>query len=158
TTDSVTNGPARSGTELLIRELRQTWDENDVQELRRLLSLLTPPFDQVNDFQVRLETDVDPSCSGVVASPLMAAAAIEGDFTLATNGNIDVRLIHRASTGTRRRVETRSNTSFEQLIHPKPKPGSTQSPSDTVKKLGPVSARLLFYPQKAETVRGLDLG
>src|SRR5262249_16906164 len=32
-------------------------------------------------------------------------------------------------------------------------PAATQ----LVKRLGPVSTRLLFYPQKAETVRGLDL-
>jgi signal transduction histidine kinase len=32
------------------------------------------------------------------------------------------------------------------------------SSADLAKRLGPVSARLLFYPQKAETVRGLDLG
>ena len=39
--DSVPNSEHRAGTELLIRDLRQSWELEDIQELRRLLSLLT---------------------------------------------------------------------------------------------------------------------
>ena len=151
------NSREHTGTELLIRELRQSWDSDDVQELRRLLSLLTPPFQHVDDFQIRLETDVDPTCSGVVTSPLIASAAIEGHFSLLPDGDVEIRLVHRASGSTRRRVEKKSRLPFEQFVHPKIKPNSNEPPTMSAKRLGPVSAQLLFYPQKAETVRGLDL-
>jgi signal transduction histidine kinase len=154
---TVANSGTRSGTELLIRNLRQMWDEQDVQELRRLLSLLTPPFERVEDFQVRIDNDVDDACNGVVASPLLAAAAIEARFALDGRGTVKGKLIHRARAS-RKRIETRVSVPFNQLVHPKPRPGVQTSSPDLVKRLGPVSARLLFYPQKAETVRGLDLG
>jgi signal transduction histidine kinase len=151
------NGLTQTGTELLIRDLRQTWDADDLQELRRLLSLLTPPFEHVDDFQIRLESDVDPTCSGVVTSPLIASAAIEGHFRLLPNGEVNIRLVHRASGSSRRRVERKTRVAFERLVHPKVKPNTNDSPTDSARRLGPVSAQLFFYPQKAETVRGLDL-
>ena len=153
----LTNSKGHTGTELLIRDLRQSWEVDDVQELRRLLSLLTPPFKHVDDFQIRLDTDVDPTCSGVVTSPLIASAAVEGHFSLLPDGDVEIRLVHRASGSTRRRLEKNLRLPFEQLVHPKVKLTSNEPPTVSAKRLGPVSVQLLFYPQKAETVRGLDL-
>lgn len=155
--DPIPNSMRRSGTELLIRDLRQNWDQQDIQELSRLLSLLTSPFERVQDFQVRINNDVDPICNGVVPSPLMASAAIEGDFSLAQNGTVTGTITHRAQ-GSKRRIKNSVSVPFDQLIHPNLRSAQKISPTELVKRLGPVSARLLFYPQKAETVRGLDLG
>lgn len=155
--NSVPNSRKRTGTELLIRDLRQQWDEQDVQELRRLLSLLTPPFERVEDFQVRIENDVDPASNGVVSSPMMASAAIEGRFSLNATGTVAVTMIHRAPSSTKR-VQKSVAIPFEQFVHPRLRPGAKTSPAEMLDRLGPVSARLLFFPQKAETVRGLDLG
>lgn len=155
--DGVANSKTQTGTELLICDLRQSWDTDDVQELRRLLSLLTPPFEDVDEFQIRLGTDVDPTSSGVVTSPLIASAAIEGHFSLLPDGNVEIRLVHRAGGSTRRRVEKKSRLPFEQFVHPRVKSNSNEAPTMSAKRLGPVTAQLLFYPQKAETVRGLDL-
>lgn len=145
-----------SGTELIIRELRQSWNEDDVQELRRLLSLLTPPFERVEDFQIRIDNDVDPTCNGVVTSPLLASAAIEARFHLDAKGKVTGKIIHRAPSSTKR-ISKPVNMPFKQLVHQKPRAGVDPKPDELVKQLGPVDARLLFYPQKAETVRGLDL-
>lgn len=153
---SVPNGPDRPGTELMIRNLRQDWDAQDVQELHRLLSLLTSPIEQVKDFQVRIDNDIDPACNGVVPSPLLESAAIQADFALGSNGNVTGTITY-AKPNSRRRGTTSVSLPFEQLVHPKPRPGVQSSPTDLVQRLGPVSARLLFYPQRAETVRGLDL-
>jgi signal transduction histidine kinase len=156
--ESLANSKARPGTELLIRELRQSWDEQDIHELRRLLSLLTPPFERVQDFQVRIDSDVDEAANGVVTSPLLASAAIEGRFSLNGDGTtVKGKLIHRAR-GSRRKIESAVSVPFDQLVHPKPRPGAKTSPTELAHRLGPVTARLMFYPQKAETVRGLDLG
>ena len=153
---AVSNSPNRPGTELLVRELRQDWDAQDVQELRRLLSLLTSPFEGVKDFQVRIDNDVDPACNGVVPSPLLASAAIEADFSLGSSGRVTGSITYRAPQS-RRRINIPVAVPFDQLVHPKPRPGTQTSPAALVERLGPVSVRLLFYPQRAETVRGLDL-
>ncbi len=63
---------------------------------------------------------------------------------------------HKLAESTRRSKSSVS-ASFDQLIHPKIRAGAQDSPAKLLKRLGPVSARLLFYPQRAETVRGLDL-
>jgi signal transduction histidine kinase len=153
---ALSNSMNRPGTELLIRELRQDWDAQDIQELRRLLSLLTSPIESVKDFQVRIDNDIDPACNGVVPSPLLASAAIEGDFLLGSGGRVTGSITYRAPQS-RRRIKSSVSMPFDQLIHPKPRPGAQTSAAELVKRLGSVSARLLFYPQKAETVRGLDL-
>src|SRR5260370_36784770 len=57
----------------------------------------------------------------------------------------------------RKRIKTSVSLPFEQLVHPRPRVGAKTTPTQLVKRLGPVSTRLLFYPQRAETVRGLDL-
>ena len=150
------NSTQVAGTELLIRELRQNWDAEDVQELRRLLSLLTSPFEGITDFQVRIDNDVDPACNGVVPSPLLASAAIEAEFSLKPNGQVTGKITHRAS-GSKRRITNTVSVPFDQLVHPRPRPGAEDAPVDLIKRLGAVSARLLFYPQRAETLRGLDL-
>lgn len=154
--DGIPNSTSRPGTELLIRELRQDWDAQDIQELRRLLSLLTSPIEGVKDFQVRIDNDVDPACNGVVPSPLLASAAIEADFSLASGGRVTGTITYRAQQS-RRRTKSTVSVPFDQLVHPKPRLGTQTSPAELVKRLGPVSVRLLFYPQRAETVRGLDL-
>jgi signal transduction histidine kinase len=156
TPDPLPNSMACSGTELLIKELRQNWDSLDIQELRRLLSLLTSPFEGVKDFQVRIENDVDPACNGVVPSPLWAAAAIEGEFRLETDGKVTGNISYRAPES-RKRINNSISVQFDQLVHPKPREGAQASPANLLKRLGSVATRLLFYPQRAETVRGLDL-
>jgi signal transduction histidine kinase len=153
---AVSNSANRAGTELLIRELRQDWDAQDIQELRRLLSLLTSPVEGVKDFQVRIDNDIDPACDGVVPSPLLESAAIEADFSLSADGRVTGSITYRAPSS-RKRLKNPVSLPFDQLVHPKPRPGMQTSPAELVKRLGSVSARLLFYPQRAETVRGLDL-
>jgi signal transduction histidine kinase len=154
--NAVPNSINRAGTELLIRDLRQSWEQEDIQELRRLLSLLTSPFEKVKDFQVRIDNDIEPACSGVVPSPLWEAAAVEAEFSLASDGAITGNISHKLAES-KRRSKSSVSVSFDQLIHPKIRAGAEDSPAKLLKRLGPVSARLLFYPQRAETVRGLDL-
>jgi signal transduction histidine kinase len=150
------NSAQHSGTELLIRELRQNWEPEDIQELRRLLSLLTSPFEKVKDFQVRIDNNVDIECNGVVPSPLWQSAAIEAEFFLSADGQIQGEISHKMADS-RRRHKTPVSISFEQLVHPKVRGNTENSIKQLLKRLGPVSTKLFFYPQRAETVRGLDL-
>lgn len=142
----------RPGTELMIRELRQQWDADDIAEMRRLLSLLTPPFREVTDFQIRLSTDIHEESNGVVTSPFFSAAAIEADLVLGLDGVVK-GTIARRKVGSRKRVVSRVSMPFDQLVHPK-----SRAVPLTPASLGPVRVQLFFYPNKAETLEGLELG
>ena len=141
---------------MLIKGLRQEWDEQDVRELRHLLSLLTPPFESVEDFQVRVETDIGMEYSGVTASPLLAAAAVEARFAINAAGNVTGTLVHRLGASAKR-IQTTVAIPFDQLIHPNQRPKLQRSLIERFRTLGPASAILLFYPQREETLQGLDL-
>ncbi len=47
-----------SGTELIIRQLRQNWTPNDIEVLDRELSALISPFRGVDNFSIRINTDI----------------------------------------------------------------------------------------------------
>jgi signal transduction histidine kinase len=69
--------PSESGTEIKISNLRQPWSVSNIENLFYELSALTPPFNEVKDFQVELKNDVAPSFSKKVNSEFFKAAEIE---------------------------------------------------------------------------------
>lgn len=68
---------APSGTELIIKNLRQDWTALDVDVLYSELSILTPPFKKVVDFSIYLKTDVTKEFNGKVVSPFYQTSDIE---------------------------------------------------------------------------------
>ena len=46
----IQNERVKTGTELIIKGLRQTWIKKDIENLYDELSILTPPFQRVSDF------------------------------------------------------------------------------------------------------------
>ena len=72
------SGVQHSGTELIIRELRQKWTaRKNIADLYTELSILTPPFKAVQDFEIYLNTDVTEEYQGKVKSPFYQKAEIE---------------------------------------------------------------------------------
>ncbi len=146
----IPNSSEKTGTELIIKELRQNWESRDVAELQRMLALLTSPFDTVKDFQIRIENDVAIEYNGVVPSPLWTHPAIEGEFELRSDGMVVGSVKHwRQDAG--ERVTTAVSIPFGQLVHPKPRGVSPSASINSVSCLGPLSVKLLFYPQRTDT-------
>ena len=68
-----------SGTELIIRGLREQWTPGDIRALYEELTVLTPPFQKVQDFQIYLKTDIETDYKGLVTSSFQEVALIEMD-------------------------------------------------------------------------------
>ena len=59
----------RRGTRLTLRGLRKDWSDDDYSELHARLSRLISPFDEVSDFEVKLDIPGHPELSGTVQPP-----------------------------------------------------------------------------------------
>ena len=141
----------RTGTELIIRELRQSWRKRDLIELYGELSVFAPPLTAIPDFRIRLDA-ADPEVDGVIKSSFEAEAEIEVDLGLRKNNSISYKVFGRTKAGKRRKI-TEKRMRWDQLTQHPQRPDSD---SDRKPVLGPARARLFFYPRKAETVRGTD--
>ena len=141
----------RPGTQLVISELRDEWRAEDATELHRALSLLVPPFEQVEDFQIRLVTDINKDLCGVVDSPFYRAAEIEAEFSLSRDEKIACAFKSRDLRG-KARKSYKEAFSWGEFIHP-----GNQEHGASKPRFGPTRVKLLFYPRRAETLRGTDL-
>lgn len=155
------NSRTCTGTELTIRDLRHVWTANDVNDLRHELALLTPPFEPVVDFQIRIDNDLDPNLNGVLISPFYETAEIEGEFSYTGNGTVTYRIKDRDEKGRVRKAKT-IETSWTEFVHaPVPKKDQNdngdEDDEDVSPTCGPFEVKLLFYPRTDETLRGTEL-
>lgn len=142
-------GQVSSGTELIITELRQVWSGADIRRLHEELSVFSPPFDRVEDFQVELHNDVDSALSGVVESPFYSSAEIELRASL-ENQSCKYSLVDR-SNGTALSIE--GELDWAELVQRVGDGASTGRETG----LGNVGVTLMFYPRKASILAGTDL-
>lgn len=92
------NGSNVTGTELLIKGLRQRWTEADVRKLELDLSQLVNPLADLglNDFQIRLFTDVMPDLPPVVTAHDAHPAQINGTYDIHDG---QIRIVYSTRTG-----------------------------------------------------------
>lgn len=147
------NSKICTGTELKIYSLRHQWTPKDIEELRQELSVLTPPFEPVADFQIRVDNDLDSNLNGVLLSPFYQTAEIEAEFSYAGNGAVDYQIRDRDAKG-RIKVNNAVTTSWGEFVHMSLDLEETKA--ESLPTCGPIKVRLLFYPRVAETLRGTD--
>ena len=140
-----TEGTASSGTELIIRGLRDQWTPEEVRELYEELSVLTPPFEQVQDFKIILSTDITTDYKGLVTSPFQEAALIElkADFDGET---LHYDLLDRSDSAVPFTQSAAIN--WKQLVQ-------RVTPGRSVREqamIGPVGLKLLFYLRSQTSV------
>lgn len=151
------NSQAFSGTQLTIRELRDTWKESDVEDLRTSLSVLTPPFGDVTDFQIRLETDINSQFNGVIESPFYKSAEMELDVRLDKAGKITCEFTSRGVSGKKLQPKI-SEYEWSEFVHVGNLVTETKENAPPPKlQLGATRVQLLFYPRHSETLRGTNL-
>ena len=130
--------PATSGTELKICGLRELWTATDIQTLYEELSVLTPPFEQVQDFKIYLKTDVETDYKGLVTSSFQEAALLEMDARF--DGEIlHYCLIDRSNSAAP--VTLNAEIEWKQLVQRV----SHGKQIRTFALTGPVRLKLLFY-------------
>lgn len=157
------NSRNQTGTELTITDLRHKWSANDIAELRHELSVLTPPFEPVIDFQIRVQNDLDSDLNGVLLSPFYETAEIEGDFSYSGNGTVTYRIKDRDEKGRVRKAKT-IETNWAEFVHapiPSQDDGGdvdgVDGDSEVTPTCGPLDVKLLFYPRDEQTLRGTEL-
>lgn len=145
-----------SGTELTIRGLRDEWTRERVGQLRDSLAALTPPFKEMADFQIRLETDLDESLNGIVDSPFMSAAEIEAEFDYEPGESVRCRFRVRRKDG-RQGAPTVQSIKWNQFVSQAVADEESSDRRTTHRDLGTINVILLFYPRRSETLRGTTL-
>lgn len=137
---------AQHGTELIIKQLRQSWTKPDLEDLHRELSLLISPFRQVSDFRVMLNNDVERSLSGNIGSEIFEAAVITLDISFDGAESLKYRFKDRVD-----------NKIVKGAWQKMAWQGHMQRPNHKNQKdfrCGPVDITLLFFPQKKEILEG----
>jgi signal transduction histidine kinase len=148
------NSKSVCGTELLIRDLRQSWSVTEIADLYEELAALTPPFESVVDFQIRLINDVDVSANGVVRSPFSETAEIDGEFEYKGGSSINFALADRDLKG-KYRTADKGKVEWEDFIHQTPPKSSKKHLSEP--RFGPVTVRLMFFLRDSDALRGSKL-
>jgi hypothetical protein len=147
------SSPKDTGTELRISSLRHQWNQRDIKSLCQELSVLTPPFGGVKDFQIILQNDLEPSLNGPVASPFYSSAEVEAEFSHLA-GEVSYKFRDRDERG-RARTSDQGVEKWQDLIHPEEP--FDQASGDNGSGLGKVEVKLLFYLRSVETLRGTNL-
>lgn len=139
-------GDSKTGTQLYISKLRQRWSNSDITELIREISIFSPPFSDVNDFQVTLTNDVNPNLNGVINSPALEISEI--DMTASYhNGMVKYSFLDRIGKSEHKTNE--EAIEWDTLIQ---RVNSEDLYFEEHKNLGDVSLRLLFYTRDIQSV------
>lgn len=146
-TDFLSRIKSRTGTELLITNLRQLWSPKELRELHQELSILTSPFAEAGDFSIIFMSDMDGVPVGPVKSPFWDVAAIRVQLNF--DGTIaQYKLLDKDSS----RTPAASGTlRWEDLVQ---RAGRWQQATLNTPTVGPVKIELLFYPRKSDVVAG----
>lgn len=140
-----------SGTELIIRNPRQKWTKNDIVNLYDELSILTPPFEAVQDFDIYLKTDVAEEYNGKVVSPFYGNAEI----ALTAKYDSDKKSIYY-SIKDRYSLTPKSKAKVEKIewlnLIQKSAVYDEKIPSQP--DFGSVNLTLLFYPRESKILEG----
>lgn len=153
-TPSKRDGSAsKSGTELLIRGLRQRWTSEDIKRLHEELSLLLPPYPELaKNFVLQFKNDIATEFNGPVRYSNRLEGEIELKCILHENGALQYRLRHYAPDDrTKRQIVTRTIPWTE--ISPDPdRDGEVEEC-----KLGKLEIRLSFFVRKSDLLSGTSL-
>ena len=78
--------PANTGTVLRITGLRQIWEHEQLQSLRRALSQLLDPYRRPSDFTIELQVPAAPALCGPITQAPITEADIEIHFRVQKDG------------------------------------------------------------------------
>jgi len=140
------NKKCTTGTEIIIKNLRQPWTKDNIESLYNELSTLTSPFKQVADFNIELKNDIAPEFSTPIYSNYYEVAEI--DVTAIFDGTDSVFYSVKDKYTKEEIVETISLQQF----YAKSK---TEETSSTL-ECGAIEVRLLFFLREGSSVAGTD--
>jgi signal transduction histidine kinase len=141
-----------TGTEIKVTKLRQSWSTRNIENLYYELSALTPPFNEVVDFEISLENDVTGVFSGKVSSDFLKTSEIELTAIYDGKGSDIIYNIKDKYSD----QETTEFIKWQNLLDKLPKREINSDITDDL-SLGPVTIKLLFFLRQAASIAGTKL-
>jgi two-component sensor histidine kinase len=138
-----------TGTELIIRNLRANWTSENIQNLYNELMILTPPFKEVEDFEIYLKNDISAKFNGKVEQTTILSPEVE--IELDYNGeSFELEYVIKDRFHPDRVVTEKIawNTLMQKVIDPFDYPFTERL------LCGPVKIRLLLYPRTKALAEG----
>lgn len=149
TTDENTSKP-KSGTELIIRELRQEWVKEDFEELYKQLSMLLSPFDNETDFDLRLKTSEEGMFEKISVPEVSNYFEVKLEAIFDPASSLTTYKIWERVPGQPERVELSPTTiEINQLVT-----NNEYDLSLEKNKLGPVKVILYYYTRSENILFG----
>ncbi len=140
-----------SGTEIIITKLRQIWTPSNIENLYYELSALTPPFNEVADFEINMKTDIAQEYSKKVDSHFFKASEIE--LTAIYEGKGPE--IYYSIKDKYHNEEITEIIKWQQLLS-RLTPRDISSDISEDLTIGPVNIKLLFFLREAASITGTD--
>ena len=140
----------KSGTELIIRDLRQDWVKTDFDELYKQLSLLLSPFGDETDFDIRLRTGQSNKHEKVGISEISNYFEVKLEANFNPQSKKTTYTLWERVPGTSERVKKPKETiTLKQLITSP----EYQLPLDKI-TIGPVKVVIFYYPRSENILLG----
>jgi signal transduction histidine kinase len=145
------NGPvSQTGTELIIKTLRNSWADTDMKNLWEELAVLTPPFKKIKDFEIWINTDIETEYKGRVEPQVQTAAEVSLNLKYDGKSNS----IGYSITNKYKLIEEKkAKISWTSLIQ-KGLKDIKKIPLRNKLSCGPVELQILFYPREAAMIEG----
>lgn len=151
---------SNTGTEIIIRNLRNNWSESDLRRLYEELSILTSPFKVVKDFLINIKTNINTEYKGDIKPKEHLEPEVELNvYYDGTSEEISYFISDKYGFGDRK-VEKK--ISWKLLSQKSSKKGELNYLNDFKKfdisedkpSCGPVMFDLMFYPRESALVKG----
>lgn len=134
-----------SGTEIIIKNLRQSWTVDNIESLFNELSSISPPFSEAQDFNISLTNNIAPTFSKPIVSKYYEAAQIEVNTIFDGTDKVFYSIKEK---GKDEIIDTISLKQFYSKIK-----------KEEIPKLlncGPLEVKLLFFLREGASVVGTD--
>jgi len=142
---------AKTGTEIIISKQRQPWSKKNIENLYTELSSLTPPFENVTDFEISLINDIEPNVSKEIDANYLNAAEIEVEVFY--DGK-DPKIIYTYKDKYNKK-EIVESVDWRNIITKSSLDKDDSNLTDRL-RCGPVTLKLYFFLREALSVKDTD--
>jgi len=144
---------SKTGTQITITHLRDTWKKENIQDLHKELSLLCSPDETTSSpFKIILDSDLHPEISGEIKNSIEHKPLIYLELYYDGKENIIYRtdIIRKTKSGASRQTKGSSEKiTLAQAINQK-------GQEKRISEIGEVRLSLKFYPQTSSYIDGVS--
>ena len=141
-----------TGTELIIKNIRNDWTVENIKSLCEELSILNSPFSETQDFKIFLKNDIAPQFNGEIFPPESVLPEIELELEYdGVSFNVKYAIKDRFSDF----IPQKYDTTWQELSHKVIDPFEYVYSNEKL-SCGPIKIKLLFYPRTKSLADGTN--